>query len=107
MTGTVGDTDATGFERTRLVERNLQSSAAPWPKPIRIWLPDALFRNGRIALGNWKAGTHLQMFYPAWKYGRPVRVLALLGQIRPEEFRPASNVSRHARHRTHDGLRGF
>ena len=107
MTGTVGDTDATGFERTRLVERNLQSSAAPWPKPIRIWLPDALFRNGRIALGNRETGTHLALLYPTGKHGWAAGVLVVLGAGRAEEFRPAPNVSGYAFRRADVDRRGL
>src|SRR5580700_2141963 len=86
LVGTDGDKHASGIERPRLVQLNFQPSTAPRPQPIRIRLPPALFRHGRLALGNRKAGTHLKMFYPAWKYGRPARVLALLGQGRAEEM---------------------
>src|ERR1700726_4467421 len=93
--GTVGDLRAARVERPTMVDRNFWSSAAPRPEPIRIWFPAALFRNGSIALGNGKAGTHFKMFHPTWKYGRPARMLVVLGQSWPEEFRPSSDVSRY------------
>src|SRR5580692_12141535 len=105
--GTVGDPHAARVECPTMVERNFCSSAAPRPEPIRIWFPAALLRHGCIALGNRKAGADFKMFHPTWKYGRPAGVLAVLGQSWPEEFRPPSDVSRHARDRAHVEFRGF